>query len=102
MGPIMAVMNIIWVPVIIFVGVTIPTIPLTIPIITAFIVNILHTFILYRTKVKASFKDIFKFYSIYEFTVNYFKAVFDGFIKDGLPFKRTEKGGKAKKAVQTL
>jgi hypothetical protein len=28
-----------------------------------------------------------------------FKAVFDGFIKDGLPFKRTEKGGKAKKAV---
>ena len=32
-------MNIIWVPVIIFVGVTIPTIPLTIPIITAFIVK---------------------------------------------------------------
>ena len=58
MGPIMAVMNIIWVPVIIFVGVTIPTIPLTIPIITAFIVNILHTFILYRTKVKATFKEI--------------------------------------------
>ena len=57
MGPIMAIMNIIWVPVIIFVGVTIPTIPLTIPIITAFIVNILHTFILYRIKVKASFKD---------------------------------------------
>ncbi len=26
-----------------------------------------------------------------------FKAVFDGFIKDGLPFKRTEKGGNTKK-----
>jgi len=57
MGPIMAVMNLIWVPVIIFVGVTIPTIPLTIPIITAFLVNILHTFILYRIKVKASLKE---------------------------------------------
>ena len=27
-----------------------------------------------------------------------FKAVWDGFVKDGLPFKRTEKGGKIKKA----
>ena len=103
MGPIMAVMNIIWVPVIIFVGVTIPTIPLTIPIITAFIVNILHTFILYRTKVKASFKDIL-LSSIASMSLQLiiFKAVFDGFIKDGLPFKRTEKGGKAKKSANPI
>lgn len=26
-----------------------------------------------------------------------FKAVYDGFVKDGLPFKRTEKGGNTKK-----
>ncbi|CAM3534407.1 glycosyltransferase family 2 protein [Arcobacter aquimarinus] len=99
MGPVMAVMNIIWVPVIIFVGVTIPTIPLTIPIITAFLVNILHTFILYRMKVKASLKDTF-LSSIASMSLQLiiFKAVFDGFVKDGLPFKRTQKGGKAKKA----
>lgn len=103
MGPIMAVMNIIWVPVIIFVGVTIPTIPLTIPIITAFIVNILHTFILYRTKVKATFKDIL-LSSVASMSLQLiiFKAVFDGFIKDGLPFKRTEKGGKAKKSANPI
>ncbi len=103
MGPIMAVMNIIWVPVIIFVGVTIPTIPLTIPIITAFIVNILHTFILYRTKVKATFKEIL-LSSIASMSLQLiiFKAVFDGFIKDGLPFKRTEKGGKAKKSANPI
>ena len=103
MGPIMAVMNIIWVPVIIFVGVTIPTIPLTIPIITAFLVNILHTFILYRTKVKATFKEIF-LSSIASMSLQLiiFKAVFDGFIKDGLPFKRTEKGGKAKKSANPI
>ncbi|OCL82122.1 glycosyltransferase family 2 protein [Arcobacter porcinus] len=103
MGPVMAIMNIIWVPVIIFVGVTIPTIPLTIPIITAFLVNILHTFILYRTKVKATFKEIF-LSSIASMSLQLiiFKAVFDGFIKDGLPFKRTEKGGKAKKGSSPI
>ncbi|PLY07897.1 MAG: glycosyl transferase [Arcobacter sp.] len=94
MGPIMAVMNIIWVPVIIFVGVTIPTIPLTIPIITAFLVNILHTFILYRTNVKISLnKTILSSIASMSLQLIIFKAVFDGFIKDGLPFKRTEKGG---------
>ena len=103
MGPIMAVMNIIWVPVIIFVGVTIPTIPLTIPIITAFLVNILHTFILYRTKVKASFKEtILSSIASMSLQLIIFKAVFDGFIKDGLPFKRTQKGGKAKKGSNPI
>ena len=99
MGPIMAIMNIIWVPVIIFVGVTIPTIPLTVPIITAFLVNVLHTFILYRIKVKASFKETF-LSSIASMSLQLiiFKAVWDGFVKDGLPFKRTQKGGKAKKS----
>jgi len=103
MGPIMAVMNLIWVPVIIFVGVTIPTIPLTIPIITAFLVNILHTFILYRIKVKASFKETF-LSSIASMSLQLiiFKAVWDGFVKDGLPFKRTQKGGKAKKSENPI
>ena len=99
MGPVMAVMNIIWVPVIIFVGVTIPTIPLTIPIITAFLVNVLHTFILYRIKVKTSFKNtILSSIASMSLQLIIFKAVWDGFVKDGLPFKRTQKGGKNKKA----
>ena len=94
LGPVMAVMNIIWVPVIIFVGVTIPTIALTIPIITAFLVNILHTFILYRINVKTSFRNtLLSSIASMSLQLIIFKAVFDGFIKDGLPFKRTEKGG---------
>ncbi len=98
MGPLMAIMNIIWVPVIIFVGVTIPTIPLTIPIITAFIVNILHTFILYRMKVKATLRNtLLSSIASMSLQLIIFKAVYDGFVKDGLPFKRTQKGGKAKK-----
>lgn len=103
MGPIMAVMNLIWVPVIIFVGVTIPTIPLTIPIITAFLVNILHTFILYRIKVQATFKEtLLSSIASMSLQLIIFKAVWDGFIKDGLPFKRTEKGGKIKKSKNPI
>lgn len=49
-GAITAFLNIFWVPFIIFVGVTIPTLPLTLPILVAFLVNILHAFILYRTR----------------------------------------------------
>ncbi|MFA7083518.1 MAG: glycosyltransferase family 2 protein [Arcobacteraceae bacterium] len=101
MGPVMAVMNILWVPVILFVGVTIPTIPLTIPIITAFIVNILHTFILYRMKVKASIvHTLLSSIASMSLQLIIFKAVYDGFVKDGLPFKRTLKGGKIKKATE--
>jgi len=103
MGPIMAVMNLIWVPVIICIGVTIPTIPLTIPIITAFLVNILHTFILYRIKVKASFKEtLLSAIASMSLQLIIFKAVWDGFVKDGLPFKRTQKGGKAKKSKSPI
>ncbi|MGB3751364.1 MAG: glycosyltransferase family 2 protein [Arcobacteraceae bacterium] len=103
MGPIMAVMNLIWVPVIIFIGVTIPTIPLTIPIITAFLVNILHTFILYRMKVKANFKEtLLSAIASMSLQLIIFKAVWDGFVKDGLPFKRTQKGGKAKKSKSPI
>lgn len=76
---------------------------LTVPIITAFLVNLLHTFILYRIKVKASFRETF-LSSIASMSLQLiiFKAVWDGFIKDGLPFKRTQKGGKAKKSENPI
>ncbi len=98
LGPLMALLNIIWVPVIVFVGVTIPTLPLTLPIITAFGVNVLHAFILYRHRVRADFKSsLLSAIAAMSLQLIIFKAVFDGFIKDGLPFKRTEKGGNTKK-----
>jgi hypothetical protein len=96
-------MNLIWVPVIVFVGVTIPTIPLTIPIITMFLVNLFHTFILYKIKVKASLKETFlSAIASMSLQLIIFKAVWDGFVKDGLPFKRTQKGGKAKKSKSPI
>ncbi|MFA6190770.1 MAG: glycosyltransferase family 2 protein [Sulfurimonas sp.] len=100
LGTITSILNIIWVPVIIFVGVTIPTIALTVPILTAFIVNVLHAFVLYRTRVKANFyHSLLGAIAAMSLQLTIFKAVYDGFVKDSLPFKRTEKGGNSKKSA---
>jgi len=101
LGTVTAMLNIIWVPVILFVGVTMPTIALTVPILTAFIVNVTHAFVLYRTRVKATlFHSLLGAIAAMSLQLTIFKAVFDGFVKDGLPFKRTEKGGNAKKSSE--
>ncbi len=97
-GVIAAILNMLWVPFILFVGVAIPTLPLTLPIITAFGVNILHAFILYKTRVKVGFKEsLLSALASMSLQLVIFKAVYEGFVKEGLPFKRTEKGGNTKK-----
>ncbi|MBU1659803.1 glycosyltransferase [bacterium] len=99
LGTVTSILNIIWVPVIIFVGVTIPTIALTVPILTAFLVNVIHSFVLYRTRVKANFfHSLLGAIAAMSLQLTIFKAVYDGFVKDRLPFKRTEKGGNTKKS----
>lgn len=98
MGPLTAMLNVIWVPVILLVGVTIPTLSLTLPIVTAFLVNILHAFILYRHRVGVGFREsLLGAIAAMSLQLTIFKAVYDGFVRDGLPFKRTEKGGNTKK-----
>jgi len=99
LGTVTSVLNIIWVPVILFVGVTIPTIALTVPILTAFAVNVIHAFVLYRTRVKANFfHSLLGAIAAMSLQLTIFKAVYDGFVKDSLPFIRTEKGGNSKKS----
>ncbi len=98
LGALIAVLNLMWVPVILFVGVVIPTVAMTLPILTAFVVNVIHAVFLYRVRVRAGLPDILlgavAAMSL-QFTVA--KAVYDGFVKDGIPFMRTDKGGAAKK-----
>ena len=102
LGTVTSILNIIWVPVIIFVGVTIPTIALTVPILTAFIVNVIHSFVLYRTRVGANFyHSLLGAIAAMSLQLTIFKAVYDGFVKDRLPFKRTEKGGNSKRSVSS-
>ncbi len=94
LGVVVAILNLLWVPVVAFVGIAIPDKILTIPIIAAFVVSLLHFVTLYRLRVPISarhtFSAVFAAMSV-QWTVA--RAVGDGLIKDHLPFNRTAKGG---------
>jgi exo-beta-1,3-glucanase (GH17 family)/cellulose synthase/poly-beta-1,6-N-acetylglucosamine synthase-like glycosyltransferase len=93
-GVAVAILNLLWVPVVAFAGIAIPDKILTIPIIAAFAVSILHFTALYRLRVAIPLLQMvgamFAAMSV-QWTVA--RAVSDGLIKDRLPFLRTAKGG---------
>ena len=97
LGVVVAIFNLIWVPVVVFAGIAIPDKILTIPIIAAFAVALLHFVTLYRLRVpinkKQTFGAVIAAMSV-QWTVA--RAVGDGLIKEHLPFTRTAKGGRGK------
>jgi cellulose synthase/poly-beta-1,6-N-acetylglucosamine synthase-like glycosyltransferase/exo-beta-1,3-glucanase (GH17 family) len=101
LGVVVAIANLIWVPVVAFAEIGIPAKVLTIPILAAFAVTILHFTVLYRLRVaipkKQTLGAVFAAMSL-QLTVAH--AVVDGLVKDHLPFKRTAKGNRARKPVQ--
>jgi len=98
LGAAAAVLNLVWVPAILFVGVLIPTVPLTVPIITAFVVNLLHCALLYRSRVRVTMPRILgAALAAMSLQLTIAGAVLNGLIRDNLPFKRTDKGGNAKR-----
>jgi cellulose synthase/poly-beta-1,6-N-acetylglucosamine synthase-like glycosyltransferase/exo-beta-1,3-glucanase (GH17 family) len=99
-GVVVAILNLIWVPVVAFVGVAIPDKVLTLPIMAAFAVSIAHFVALYRRRVAISTGHrtaaMIAAMSM-QWTVA--RAVAFGLIKDHLPFVRTAKGGQSRKRV---
>lgn len=97
-GVAVAILNLLWVPVVLFLGIAIPDLILTIPIVAAFAVSLLHFVALYRLRVAITpgqmCGSVFAAMSV-QWTVS--RAVADGLIKDHLPFARTAKGGSRKK-----
>jgi hypothetical protein len=97
LGVVVAILNIAWVPVVAFVGIAIPDKILTIPIIASFAVSVLHFVALYRLRVdinkKQTFGAVIAAMSV-QWTVAH--AVWDGLVKDHLPFARTAKGGRGR------
>jgi hypothetical protein len=93
-GVLVAIQNIVWVPVVAFVGIAVPDRILTIPIIASFTVSLLHFVTLYRLRVRTDAAQltgsVFAAMSV-QWTVA--RAVAFGLIKDHLPFVRTAKGG---------
>jgi exo-beta-1,3-glucanase (GH17 family)/cellulose synthase/poly-beta-1,6-N-acetylglucosamine synthase-like glycosyltransferase len=94
LGVAVAIQNILWVPVVAFLGIAVPDRILTIPIIASFSVSLLHFVSLYRLRVRMSpaqlLGSVFAAMSV-QWTVA--RAVGFGLIKDHLPFVRTTKGG---------
>jgi hypothetical protein len=94
LGVLVAILNLLWVPVVAFAGVAIPDKILTIPIIAAFAVSLLHFAMLYRLRVSVPVRQalgsVFAAMSV-QWTVA--RAIATGLVRDHLPFARTAKGG---------
>jgi exo-beta-1,3-glucanase (GH17 family)/cellulose synthase/poly-beta-1,6-N-acetylglucosamine synthase-like glycosyltransferase len=93
-GVAVAILNILWVPVVAFLDIAVPDRILTIPIIAAFTVSLAHFVTLYRLRVQTTkgqlTASVFAAMSV-QWTVA--RAVGFGVIRDHLPFVRTSKGG---------
>jgi exo-beta-1,3-glucanase (GH17 family)/cellulose synthase/poly-beta-1,6-N-acetylglucosamine synthase-like glycosyltransferase len=93
-GVVVTILNLLWVPIVVFAGIAIPDKILTIPIIAAFTVSFLHFLTLYRLRVDIPARHligaVFAAMAV-QWTVA--RAVGFGLVKDHLPFVRTAKGG---------
>lgn len=101
LGVVVAMLNLIWVPVVAFAEIGIPDKILTVPILAAFAVTILHFGVLYRLRVAIPKKQTMgAVFAAMALQLTVARAVADGLIKDHLPFNRTAKGNRARKPVQ--
>jgi exo-beta-1,3-glucanase (GH17 family)/GT2 family glycosyltransferase len=98
LGVVVAMLNIVWVPVVAFAGIAIPDQILTIPILAAFAVTLVHFIALYRLRVSVSGGQMIGAViaaMAVQWTVA--RAVGCGMWKESLPFMRTAKGGTTRK-----
>jgi cellulose synthase/poly-beta-1,6-N-acetylglucosamine synthase-like glycosyltransferase/exo-beta-1,3-glucanase (GH17 family) len=97
-GVAVALLNLIWVPVVAFGGIAIPDAILTIPIVAAFVLASLHFVVLYRLRVTIPIGQmacaLLAAMSV-QWTVA--RAVGHGIVTSSLPFMRTAKGGTTRK-----
>jgi len=94
LGVLVAILNLIWVPIVAFADIAIPDKILTLPIIASFVVSLIHFVALYRLRVHIKAGQMLgamiAAMSV-QWTVS--RAVAQGLITEHLPFARTSKGG---------
>src|ERR1700726_3589925 len=94
LGVLVAILNLIWVPIVAFADIAIPDKILTLPIIASFVVSLVHFVALYRLRVPVKWGQMLgamvTAMSV-QWTVS--RAVANGLITDHLAFARTSKGG---------
>jgi cellulose synthase/poly-beta-1,6-N-acetylglucosamine synthase-like glycosyltransferase/exo-beta-1,3-glucanase (GH17 family) len=98
LGACASVFNLLWVPVILLVGVLIPTTPFTLPVLVAFAVNVIHCVLLYGKRVNIPLDRVpGAAVAAMSLQLTVTRAVLKGLVGDSLPFMRTDKGGNAKR-----
>jgi len=101
LGVLVALLNLIWVPIVAFADIAIPDKILTLPIIAAFIVSLAHFLALYRLRVSIKTPQMLgamiAAMSV-QWTVS--RAVANGMITEHLPFARTSKGGLSRMSIE--
>jgi cellulose synthase/poly-beta-1,6-N-acetylglucosamine synthase-like glycosyltransferase len=101
LGVLVAILNLIWVPIVAFADIAIPDKILTLPIIAAFVVSLIHFVAMYRLRVPIRTGQMLgamiAAMSV-QWTVS--RAVANGLIKDHLPFARTSKGGLSRMSIE--
>jgi cellulose synthase/poly-beta-1,6-N-acetylglucosamine synthase-like glycosyltransferase len=101
LGVLVAILNLIWVPIVAFADIAIPDKILTLPIIAGFVVSLLHFLILYRLRVPVKWGQMLgamvAAMSV-QWTVS--RAVANGLITERLAFARTSKGGLSRMSIE--
>ncbi|MDE1935333.1 glycosyltransferase [Bradyrhizobium sp.] len=101
LGVVVALLNLIWVPIVAFADIAIPDKILTLPIIAAFVVTLAHFLILYRLRVPVKWGQMLGA-MIAAMSVQWTvaRAVAQGLITEHLPFARTSKGGLSRMSIE--
>jgi len=100
-GVLVALLNLAWVPVVAFLGIAVPDKILTLPIMAAFAVSLIHFVALYRARVNIPARQAAAAMlaaMAMQWTVA--RAVSFGLIREHLPFVRTAKGGNSRRRAQ--
>jgi hypothetical protein len=97
-GVLVAILNLLWVPVVAFLGIAVPDKVLTLPIMATFAISVIHFVALYRRRVAippSEAAGAMVAAMAMQWTVA--RAVANGVLKEHLTFVRTAKGGGARK-----
>jgi exo-beta-1,3-glucanase (GH17 family)/cellulose synthase/poly-beta-1,6-N-acetylglucosamine synthase-like glycosyltransferase len=98
LGVAVAILNLAWVPVVAFLGIAIPDKILTLPILAAFAVTLIHFVALYRLRVPITVKQMVgAVLAAMSVQLTVARAVGCGVWTESVPFTRTAKGGSTRK-----
>jgi cellulose synthase/poly-beta-1,6-N-acetylglucosamine synthase-like glycosyltransferase/exo-beta-1,3-glucanase (GH17 family) len=101
LGVLVAILNLIWVPIVAFADIAIPDRILTLPIIMSFVVSLVHFVAMYRLRVAVKWGQMLTAMIAamsVQWTVS--RAVAQGLITEHLPFARTSKGGLSRMSIE--